>query len=71
MVSRTYFVSSAGGAWEFSLHKERFGPFRTRAEAMGKAVAAASEAGRLSRHSRVMAVDESGRIYTAWTYSKA
>ena len=70
MASQTFLVSSAGGVWEFSLHKERFGPFRTRAEAMGQAVVAASEAGRLSGHSRVMAVDESGRLYTAWTYSK-
>jgi hypothetical protein len=68
MIDQVFFVSLKDGTWGYSHHEGHFGPFNSKAEAMGAAVAAASEAGRRFGGARVMAMDEDGHIYTAWTY---
>jgi hypothetical protein len=68
MADRTFFVAFKDGRWEYSHHEKHFGPFSSKAHAMGEAVAAASEAGRAHGRARVMAADDDGHVYTAWTY---
>jgi hypothetical protein len=68
MADQTYFVAYKDGRWEYSHHEQHFGPFSSKAQAMGQAVAAACETGRTCGRARVMASDGDGHIYTVWTY---